>query len=709
MSPKRRDTASPPRIELDSPSAFVNRELSFLSFTARVLALAERPDLPLLERVKFIGIVGMLHDELFMKRISGLKRQIKKGVDRTSIDGRSPAEELEACREEVQKQIETVSHLISEGIRPALERARIPILDYATVSKANRTRLREYFRTSVMPILTPLAVDAEHPFPFVSNLGLNLAIAAPGRRRRKRFVRLKVPSNRPRWVSLPNRKGWVPLEQIIIANLDLLLPDADKVETYLFRVTRGAEGDRGADDVEDPDAVPTPGSIIRQVSSELKARRFAGAVRLQVSANMPPALQRWLTEQLGAAPSDVYPIETFIGLADLLKLEVDDRPELRDPPHTPLTHPRLRGLDPNKPAAIFDEIKRGDILLHHPYHSFETSVVTFLQAAALDPSVLGIKLTIYRTSSQSSIVQALAEAARRGKQVAVLVEVTARFDEAPNIAWGQLLEKEGVHVSYGVRQLKTHVKLALVVREEHGLVRRYAHIGTGNYHSGTARLYEDLGLLTYANKALTEDVARVFNQLTGGTPPGDAHELILAPTDMRAHFVDLIRTEAKHAKQGKPSGIYAKMNQLEDVDLIRELYAAGRVGVPITLNIRGVCRLRPGMPGLSENIRLYGVVGRFLEHSRIYRFINAGDPLYYIGSLDWMRRSLNSRVETLVPIRDETVKRQLASTIDGYDSDNDSVWDCGPDGLYTRRTPAPGKAPRAVQDVFLTRAADGSF
>ena len=703
-----RDAATPPPIDIDAPAAYVNRELSFLSFAGRVLALGASADVPLLERVKFIGIVGMLHDEFFMKRMSGIKRRIKKGVDRVSIDGRQPAEELEACRHAILQQTDRLSRLVRRGIRPDLKRAHLPILDYRSVSKTARRHLREYFQASVMPILTPLAVDAEHPFPFVSNLGVNLAIVEPGRRLHKRFVRLKVPSNRPRWVPLPNGKGWVPLEQIIAANLDLLLPDADTLETYLFRVTRGAEGDREEDvGDDDPDAVPTPGSIIRQVASELKARRFAGAVRIQVSADMPATLRRWLTEQLNGTPDDLYPTDTLLGLADLLALEVENRPELHDPPHTPLTHPRLQALDPDRPSEIFEEIRRGDLLLHHPYHSFETSVVTFLRAAASDPQVLAIKLTIYRTSSDSPIAQALADAARSGKQVAVLVEVTARFDEAPNIAWGQLLEKEGVHVSYGVRRLKTHVKLALVVREEEGAIRRYAHVGTGNYHSGTARIYEDLGLLTSTNEALTGDVATVFNHLTGATPPGDYRELVLAPSGMRARFVELIRAEAERAARGQPSGIYAKMNQLEDVDIIRELYAANRAGVPITLNVRGVCRLRPGVPGLSENIRLYGVLGRFLEHSRIYRFQNGGDPAYYIGSLDWMRRNLDSRVETLVPIRDEAVKRQLAGIIDVYERDNYSAWDCGPDGTYTRRTPAEGEKARAAQDVFIRMASRG--
>ncbi len=697
---------APDSVAIDSPEAYLNRELSFLSFARRVLSLAQRDDLPLLERVKFAGIIGILHDEFFMKRIGGIKRQIRAGRERVSVDGRTPQQELEVCRKAVLAQVALLSKVVRRGIRPALEAEGIPIVDYHAVSKSDRRHLREYFRTAVMPILTPLAADAEHPFPFVSNLGLNLAIYVPGRRSPSRFVRVKMPSNRPRWVPLPDGRGWVPLEQIIAANLDLFLRRAGHLTTHAFRVTRGADGDVGPDNTteDDPNAALTPGSIIRQVSSELKARKFAGAVRLQVESAMPRSMQRWLVKQLGADVVDVYPTNNLLGLADLLTFDVEGAAHLRAKPHRAVTHPRLRGLNPDDPGAIFDEIRRGDILLHHPYHDFDTSVVTFLESAATDPKVLAIKLTIYRTNSQSPIVQALTEAARRGKEVAVLVEITARFDEAPNIAWGQRLEKEGVHVSYGVRKLKTHVKLALVVREEQGVLRRYVHVGTGNYHSGTARLYEDLGVLTCRSEHLSDDVTTVFNQLTGAAPRGKYHELVVAPVYMRKHFVSLIRREAKHAKADKPSGIYAKMNQLEDVEIIRELYRASQAGVPITLNVRGVCRLRPRVRGLSATIRVYGVVSRFLEHSRIYKFENAGDPEYFIGSLDWMRRNLDSRVETLLPISDVAVKHELEEILQAYERDNDSVWDCRPSGSYRRRRPAPDEKRWAAQEIFISRA-----
>jgi polyphosphate kinase len=412
-----------------------------------------------------------------------------------------------------------------------------------------------------------------------------------------------------------------------------------------------------------------------------------------------------LTKQLGLTVDDVYPTDYFLGLNGLLKLEVEGRDDLRYPEHEPVTHPRLRDVQSGGPGAIFDEIRAGDILLQHPYHDFDSSVLRFIESAAVDPSVLAIKLTIYRTSGDSPIVRALAEASRRGKQVAVMVEITARFDEAPNIAWGQYLENEGVHVAYGVERLKTHVKLALVVREEGKRVRRYAHVGTGNYHTGTARLYEDLGILT-ADPEICNDVAAVFNSLTGTTPYGNHGKMLVAPVTMRTRFTELIRREAEHAREGRPSGITAKMNQLQDPGIIKELYQASQAGVPISLNVRGLCCLRPGVPGLSENIRVFGVVGRFLEHSRVYRFANAGSPEYYLGSADWMRRNLNNRVETIVPVLDKKLMGELDRILEVYDTDNSSAWDCGPDGVYTLRTPEKGEERRAVQDDLIRLAAE---
>jgi polyphosphate kinase len=594
--------------------------------------------------------------------------------------------------------------------------AGIPILDHAELDEAQRAQLRGYFTRSVLPILTPLAVDAEHPFPFISGQGLNLAIvvgqpggvpgAVPRRGsngERTRFVRLKVPTNRPRWLPVPGGAGFVPLEQVIAANLDLLFPEEEDWRSYLFRVTRGAEGDVEEDEDEADEKALMPGRIVRMVTRELKARRFAGIVRLKVAADMPDALREWLAGQLHVAAEDVYTTATFLGVSDLLKLHVSSRFDLLLPTHEPVHHPRLARLSQAEPSEIFAEIARGDILLHHPYQSFDSSVLRFLEAAAEDPQVLSIKLTIYRTSSDSPIIHALTEAARRGKQVAVLVEITARFDEEPNIAWGQLLEREGVHVAYGVEKLKTHVKLAMVVREEAEGLRTYLHVGTGNYHTGTARAYEDLGILT-CDPELAQDVGLLFNRLTGALPARNFRKLIVAPDAMRRRFTELIRREAANAAAGKPSGIRAKLNQLQDPDIIRELYKAARAGVPIELNARGLCCLRPGVPGLSETIRVFGIVGRFLEHGRLYEFQNGGEPEYYLGSADWMKRNLDGRVECIVPVTDPALKRELAHLLDVYDRDNTSRWDCAPDGTYTRRRPAAGEAPCASQAEFAAMA-----
>ncbi len=685
-------------------TTFLNRELSWLEFARRVLALAADPDVPLLERVKFAGIVGMLHDEFFMKRISGLKRQVRQRVDKLSLDGRRPEEELAACREQLRRQAELLDSLMEEEIRPALARAGLAILDASELPADSRDGIGRFFADSVLPILTPLAVDAEHPFPFISNLGLNLAITLR-EDRGERFVRLKVPSNRDRWVPIRGH-GWVPLEQVISAHLDQLFPYAEVAACHPFRVTRAAEGERDPDQGDEPYSPHVPGSILDQVASELKARRFAGEVRLQVSSDMPPRTQRWLAEQLDLGPEDVFPCRGMLGLSALTRFDPPAPPELRYPRHVPAAHRRLRELPADDPSAIFDEIRRGDILLHHPYHCFDSSVLRFLEAAAHDERVLAIKLTIYRTSPDSPIVRALTDAARRGKQVAVLVEITARFDEAPNIAWGRLLENEGVHVAYGVEKLKTHVKLALVVREERDGIRRYVHVGTGNYHSGTARAYEDLGILS-ADPDLAHDVSAVFNELTSATPFDGYRRLLVAPRTMRARFVELIRREAEHASAGRPSGIVAKMNQLQDPGLIRELYQASQAGVPITLIVRGLCCLRPGIAGLSESIRVFSVIGRFLEHSRVFAFTNGGAPEYLLGSADWMKRNLDRRVETITPVTDPSLQAELERILHVYRRDNCSAWDLQPDGSYVRRRPAGDDPPRPAQESFIELAREG--
>ncbi len=707
-TPSDHPTLGDPIRRPDAPEAFLNRELSWLAFARRVLELTQDIDLPLLERVKFVGILGMLHDEFFMKRIGGLKRQVRNGVVTRSIDGRAPAEELAACREEIRLQMAAVSKVMNEEIRPAMRASGIPIMDYPELGRSQERCFTEYFISSVLPLLTPLAVDAEHPFPFISGLGLNLGILVTGAKgRRQRFVRLKIPASLRRWLPVPGGKGFIPLEQVITANLSYLLPGDYSFRAYLFSVTRGAEAqiEEAEDAAEDADSL-MPGGIIEQVTRELKARRFAGIVRLMVESDMPQDLRDWLCEQLRISNDDIYPTDTFLSMNDLLSLRVSGREDLLYPPHEPVVHPRLMPRRDGEPFSIFDEIARADILLHHPYQSFDASVLRFIEEAAVDPRVVAIKLTIYRTSSDSPIIRALVEAARRGKQVAVLVEITARFDEAPNIAWGQLLEKEGVHVAYGVRRLKTHVKLALVIREE-GDLRSYAHVGTGNYHTGTARIYEDLGILT-ADPGLCRDVAALFNQLTGALPVRDYGKMIVAPTYMRSRFIELIQREARNAKEGHPAGIRAKMNQLQDPELIRELYRASQAGVPISLNVRGLSCLCPGIPGLSERIEVFSVVGRFLEHGRIYEFQNGGDPVYLLGSADWMRRNLDRRVESIMPVEDPALKQELREILDVYACDNASRWDCQSDGTYRRRRPAPGEGNRGSQDAFIRIAQSGA-
>ena len=680
---------------------FINRELSWLTFARRVLELTEDPATPLLERVKFAGIMGMIYDEFAMKRIGGLLRQLNNKKKKLSPDGLTPFEALKACRKELNYQHNLLANIINKSLRPALAKAGISIVDYSQLTKKQRTQMQSYFTDAVAPIITPLAVDAGHPFPFISTLSLNLALhVQDGKHEKPLFVRIKLPANRPRWVPLDDG-GCVPLEQVISNNLHLLFPAAKKISCYLFRVIRGAKDDPWDRITQDETSAGlSPGSIIGMVTAELTNRKFAGVSRLEVSADMPDELIAWLTEQFKTNSKSIQKINGILAPDNLTKFSVHGHDDLRDKPIKQLSHPRLRPSLVKKPKDFFNQIKKGDILLHHPYHDFDTSTLRFLEFAARDPKVLAIKLTIYRTSSISPILQTLLEAIRRGKQVAVLVEITARFDEAPNIAWGELLEKEGAHVIYGMERLKTHVKLGMVVREEKNGIRRYVHIGTGNYHSGTAKLYEDLGLLS-CDPELGESVTAVFNELTGTIPNHCLGNLLVAPHNLRQRFTEFIRREADHAREGRKSGITAKMNQLQDPKIIRELYKACQAGVPITLCIRGLCCLRAGVKGLSENIKVFSTLGRFLEHSRIYRFENNGNPDFLMGSADWMRRNLNKRMETVVIIKNPKIKKELENILSVYLQDNCTAWDMLPNGSYLRRKPAKGEFPRPAQEEFI--------
>jgi polyphosphate kinase len=693
-------------VSVDSPEAYINRELSWLDFARRVLELAEDPATPLLERVKFAGIMGMIYDEFAMKRIGGLRRRIEKGNNRLSPDGRTPPEELQLCRQEFQRQAAMLCDIVEGQLRPALAAAGIPLLGYDQLDDGQREHVKRYFHESVEPILTPLAVDAGHPFPFISSLGLNLAILLHSEgSQRPRFVRIKVPPNRPRWVPLPDG-GYVPLEQVIANNLDDIFPGHSHWDCYFFRLTRGAKDDPWDRlSIGDEDAELAPGSLIGMVTAELSARKFAGVVRLEESTDMPESLRHWIAEDVGADFADIVASRSPLALTDLVNFQPEGYPELRDPPHKPVTHPRLRHLDPADTGGIFREIRAADILLHHPYHNFDTSVLRFLESAARDPKVLAIKLTIYRTNRQSPIIQALIEAARRDKQVVVLVEITARFDEAPNIAWGEQLEKAGAHVVYGMEWLKTHIKLGLVVREEESGIRRYVHVSTGNYHTGTAKLYEDLGILS-CDPELGAGAAAVFNELTGAIATRDYGPLLIAPHNLRESFTALIRSEVEHSLAGRPAGIRAKMNQLQDPEIIRELYLASQAGVPITLNVRGLCCLRADVPGLSENIRVFSTLGRFLEHGRIYRFENGGEPAYFIGSADWMRRNLSNRMESIMPVIDTTICAELEQILSIYEQDNCTAWDMQPDGTYLRRQHADTEECLAAQERFIRITSD---
>ncbi len=687
--------------DVDARDAYINRELSWLGFARRVLELAEDPAQPLLERLKFTGIMGMILDEFVMKRMGGLHQKQRTKPEKQSYDGLTPCEELALCWEELQRQMRIISHLFENILRPALESQGIHLHSYDALDNEDKAFLTRHFEDSVLPILTPLAVDAAHPFPFISNLSFNIAIVITQADGRTRFVRLKMPANRKRWVALPENRGFVRLEEIIANNLRLLFPKAVSFASYFFRVTRAAKDnpwDRARlDELQTEDM--EPGSIIGMVTAELNFRKFAGIVRFEVSEDTPDELRTWLIEQLDIDPSQTMTIDGMLSYGDLLELKIEGRNELRDSLHIPKTHSKLKNIHPDDYNAFFAEIKKNDLLIHLPYHDFDSSILRLLQHAAADPKVLAIKLTIYRTSTQSPIIKALMEAVQRGKQVAVLVEITARFDEAPNIAWGQILEQAGAHVVYGMERLKTHVKLAMIVREESDGIKRYVHIGTGNYHTGTARLYGDLGILSCHEK-LGWDVSRLFNELTGAIAAQEYTMLLVAPHNMRQRFISFIRQEVENHVAGKPSGIKAKINQLQDRQIIRELYLASQAGVPISLNIRGLCSLRSGVPGLSETIRVYSIVGRFLEHSRIYRFENGGDPVFLIGSADWMKRNLESRMETIMPVESPEIKAELDAILAIYEKDNTFSWDMQADGTYRRRQPLAGEESLAAQQYF---------
>lgn len=691
---------------LAGASRYLNRDLSWLEFNARVLAQARDGRLPLLERVKFLTIFTSNLDEFFMKRVGLLRRQIDAGIDQPSPDGMTPRQQLEAVGKFVSELQQEQARLYQDEIHPALREAGVEILTYADLSADDRARIDGWFLHNAFPILTPLAVDPGHRFPFISNLSENLGVMLASPQTGERlFARVKIPDTLPRLVLVDapgespapgaQQARFVSLEQIIRNNLDDLFPGLTILSTLAFRVTRHAV-------IETDDDVL---NVLESVESELRRKRFARALRLEVTGEANPALLKFVTDGLKLDRHDVYIRSGPLEYGDLLLIVELERPDLKIAPWTPVRPARLSGGAGEQ--DIFSVIRDRDVLLHHPYESFTASVEAFIAAAARDPDVLAIKQTLYRTSRDSPFVASLVRAAEAGKQVACLVELRARFDEQKNVRFARMLEKAGVHVAYGVVGLKTHSKCSIVVRREGRQLRAYAHVGTGNYHPATAQLYTDVSLLT-CDRRITGEIVDLFNALTGRSLKDDYQRLLVAPYTLRRRFGELIDRETQAARAGRRARIIAKFNTLEDRRMSDKLYEASQAGVQIDLIVRGFCCLRPGIPGLSENIRVMSVIGRFLEHSRIFYF-SAGkdDPLegdWYIGSADWMYRNLNNRVEAVCPVYDAEARGRLHEILTVMLADHRNAWDLMPDGAYVRREPPPGADPESpeVLGVFQT-------
>ncbi len=683
---------TPAAPDLTDPALYFNRELSWLQFNERVLELAEDASVPLLERVKFIAIYSSNLDEFFMVRVAGLHDQIDAGIEKPLQDGRSPSETIDAIRTIVRRHAARQSRCLDRDLRPALAEHGIRIVGYDEVSARERRALDEGFRRQIFPVLTPLAVGLGRPFPYISNLSLSLGVMVRDPITEvETFARVKVPKEMlPRFVPVGDGHTFVRLEELIAENLDVLFPGMEILDHAAFRVTRDADF-TVSDEADD---------LLQAVEQELRARRFGEVVRVEVEAGMSASMREQITSALEAEPEDVFEFGGLLDLNDLWDIvKVSGHSDLRDKPWTPVTQPRLQG-DDDAPPDVMAAMRRRDILLHHPYDSFVSSVERFVDQAVNDPDVLAIKQTVYRTSDDSPLVPALIRAAERGKQAVCLVEVKARFDERANIQWGRALEEAGVHVVYGLPSLKTHAKCILVVRREGDGVRHYLHVGTGNYNAKTARLYTDFGLLT-CDERVAADVADMFNFLTGFARPQGYRSVLVAPAHMRQGIVEEIeRTIAAH-EDGRPARIRMKMNSLVDKECIRALYRASQAGVPVEINVRGISCLKPGVPGVSENIRVLSIVGRFLEHSRIYAFDRDGDCTVYIGSADLMPRNLDTRVELLTPIRDEGLRSDLTDTLDRCFSDNTNAWELDREGAWTRRSPGD-EEPRNVQRELMT-------
>ena len=701
-TPGTKPPSSPQTLTLESPELYINREVSLLEFQKRVLQEAQDPENPLLERVKFLSIVSSNLDEFFMVRVAGLQKQAASGAQEASVDGLPAAIQLQFIRQEVRRLVEEIQDLLRNTLLPALEHEGIRILDFSSLSQAERSALDSYFLREVFPVLTPLAFDPGRPFPHISSGSLNLAVVVGDNQGIESFARVKVPDSLPRLVpvipsprqgkvakSAQPERAFVWLEQLIAANLHLLFPGMEILEAYPFRVTRDAEV--AIQELESDD-------LLDSVEEAMRQRRFTSVVRLQVDANVSERILEILASNLPIDKQDVYRINGSIGLGRLIELYALDRPDLKDKPLVPSIPPSLGS---NAEEDIFSVIRREDLLLHHPYESFQP-VVEFLQEAAHDPDVLAIKVTLYRVGRNSPIVAALLEAIEQEKQVSVLVELKARFDEESNIEWARTLEDVGVHVVYGLVGLKVHSKIALVVRREGNRIRRYVHLGTGNYNPTTARLYTDFGFLT-CNEQIADDCTHFFNALTGYSRKNEPRQLLVAPVNLRQRLEELILREIAFQEKGEGGHLIFKMNALEDPQMIRLLYRASQAGVKVDLLVRGLCCLRPLVNGFSENIRVTSIVGRFLEHSRIYYFRNGGTEEIYLGSADLMRRNLSHRVEILFPVSNPKLVRRLKDILDLQLADERKSHHLRNDGHYARSSKSA--QPNAV-DSQLTLLTD---
>ncbi|MFK4804456.1 RNA degradosome polyphosphate kinase [Microbacterium sp. ZW CA_36] len=656
---------------------YLDRELSWLAFNQRVLELAEDPNLPTLERANFLAIFANNLDEFFMVRVAGLKRRIVTGLALPTNIGRSPADVLADISAEVRRLQLRHAEAWTSLVKPALADAGIQIVSYDTLDEDERARLYDYFQAQVFPVLMPLAVDPAHPFPYISGLSLNLAIRIRSARTgRQEFARLKVPPMLPRFVELPAAAGtvrYLPLEDLISNHLDDLFPGMEVLDHHAFRLTRNEDVAIEEDETE---------NLIQALEAELLRRRFGPPIRLEITDDMDDVTLDLLVKELDVTEQEVYRLPGPLDLRGLFDLRID-RPDLRFTPHLPTTAVAFQPGDNNERPDIFASIRKGDVLVHHPYESFATSVQAFLEQAAKDPHVLAIKQTLYRTSGDSPIVEALIDAAEAGKQVLALVEIKARFDEANNIVWARKLEKAGVHVVYGLVGLKTHCKLALVIREENGVLRSYSHVGTGNYNPKTSRVYEDFGLFT-ADDVVGRDLTRLFNELSGYAIEKKFKRLLVAPLHLRKGLLRLIDKERRNALAGKSASVRIKVNSMVDEQIIDALYRASQAGVKVEVWVRGICSLKPGVVGMSENITVRSILGRYLEHSRIFAFHNDGDPVVYIGSADMMHRNLDRRVEALVRVSMPAHVKELNDLFTLSMSDTTSSWHLGPDGEWVR-------------------------